>query len=466
MKEIVARKVQQSAEQKLREIFNEKIQKESIIDGIYYDSTYENAVGVANLPIKIPVTLALFKDREIAELLDNNLEESEFVLISLTEGLDNVNIIASSNGKITEKQLATDISSKINRIVQKITYGVGFLNEEGEHEIDLLAPTPGPHFYTNLLLGNRVGFPHPLQTTPKSVVDKLGRGSFRSHAATQVLATRWDMLQEENGFPANRQFYLVEDGKQIFYSANVSDENIEKGKCIHSQNHTKILYKTHCGLTIERTIFLLQQEEDMPIAVEVQQIRIINNSDKSRKLKIVYTGMFGSAVPSALMEDVLYSNVIMQSKVLNDKDGSILAILPDYYPMYTKGDYRFHTMISHTKEELFLAKEFCTSYSEFVGNGSLEKPEGVFKLSNKLNRKGPGFFAVSSQLTINPKDKVVVDNFTGLVSEKTNDNFTEDEIKVQIENLVSKYKDETEIEKAINRNREFLNSYRGYLQVN
>lgn len=218
MKEIVARKVQQSAEQKLREIFNEKIQKESIIDGIYYDSTYENAVGVANLPIKIPVTLALFKDREIAELLDNNLEESEFVLISLTEGLDNVNIIASSNGKITEKQLATDISFKINRIVQKITYGVGFLNEEGEHEIDLLAPTPGPHFYTNLLLGNRVGFPHPLQTTPKSVVDKLGRGSFRSHAATQVLATRWDMLQEENGFPANRQFFSRRWKANILFS--------------------------------------------------------------------------------------------------------------------------------------------------------------------------------------------------------------------------------------------------------
>ena len=61
-----------------------------------------------------------------------------------------------------------------------------------------------------------MGYGNPLQTTPKSVVDGLGRGSFRAHSATQVLATRWDMLQEENGFPANRQFYILEDGQQIF----------------------------------------------------------------------------------------------------------------------------------------------------------------------------------------------------------------------------------------------------------
>ncbi|WP_139905331.1 GH36-type glycosyl hydrolase domain-containing protein [Clostridium thermarum] len=465
MQEITARKIQQTPEMILKKVFEGKINEYSIIDGIFYDSTFTKVVGVACLPIKIPVTLALFKDAEIAKLLDTALKDCQYLMIKLTDNLDNVSLLMSNNNIETQKLVPMEISHKINSIVQKITYGVGFINEEGEHEIDLLAPAPGPHFYTNLLLGNRVGYPHPLQTTPKSVVDKLGRGSFRSHAATQVLATRWDMLQEENGFPANRQFYIVEDGKQIFYSANVTDSNIERGKCIHSQNHTRIIYNTKCGLQIERLIFLLNQEENIPIAVEAQQIKITNTTDRIRNIKVVYTGMFGSAAPGALMEDVLYSNVIMQAKVLTDDEGRLMAISSDYYPKYTHGDYRFHTMIAHSERGAVLPTEFCTSYSEFVGNGSLERPEGLFKLSNKLCRKGPGFFAASIDITIQPLSQMTIDNFTGLVSNKTNDNFNADTFKIEIQNLINKYSDGREIMKAFNKNNGFINKYRSYLQV-
>lgn len=465
MKEVVARKVKCSAEQILREAFQQEIDKNTIIDGIFYDSTYKKAVGIINLPIKIPATLEMFKKREIAILLDEIMEENEFAIIRLDKNINNINLLSSNNGVITETNIEGDLSSKINTLVQSIANGVGTINEDGEHEIDLLALAPGPHFYTNLLLGNRINYANPLQTTPKSVVDKLGRGSFRSHAATQVLATRWDMLQEENGFPANRQFYLVEDGKQIFYSANPTDENIECGKCIHSQNHTKIIYKTKCGLEIERLIFLLPQEENMPIAVEAQQIKIKNNTDKLRDIKIVYTGMFGSAAPSALMEDVLYSNVIMQGKVLLDDEGAVMAISSDYYPMYTKGDFRFNTMITHKKEESVLPKEFCTSYSEFVGCGSLERPQGLFKLSNNLNRKGPGFFAVSSEITIDPSEEIFIDNFTGVVSTKTNDNFNEETFNNEVKTLISKYKNKKEIINAYNESVNFINDYGSYLQV-
>jgi cellobiose phosphorylase len=465
MKEVVARKVKQSADQKLREIFVEKIEKGAIIDGIFYDSTYKKAVGVTNLQIKIPVTLEVFKEREIAELLDKVLEENEFAMLKLTKEIDDTVLLISRNGEISEILLDLELSKKINEIVQNITYGVGSINKNGEHEIDLRSPAPGPHFNTNLLLGNRLGFSHALQTTPKSVVDKFGRGSFRAHAATQVLATRWDMLQDENGFPANRQFYLVEDGRQIFYSANVKDENIESSKCVHAQNYTKIYYKTKCGLEIERLIFLLPQEDNMPIAVEAQQIKIINNTNRARKIKIVYTGMFGSAAPGALMEDVLYSNVIMQAKVYTDEDGHVEAISSDYYPMYTKGDYRFHTMITHNENRSLLPKEFCTSYSEFVGNASLERPEGLYKLSNNLNRKGPGFFALSSDFTIQALDKVTVDNFTGLVSNKSNDEFNEDTFKNEVQNLLNKYRDEKELKKAFESSQSFINKYSSYMQV-
>ncbi|WP_160691248.1 amylo-alpha-1,6-glucosidase [Clostridium sp. C2-6-12] len=465
MREVVARRIHKSPEEKVKEIFHGRFKEEAVIDCIFYDSTYKKVVGVANLPIKIPVTLEIFKNREIAILLDKILVDNEFAIIKLSENIDNTIILICKKGIITEVALDIEISNEINKIIQKITYGVGHINEEGEHEIDLLAPAPGPHFYTNLLLGNRMKFSNPLQTTPKSVVDRLGRGSFRSHAATQVLATRWDILQEENGFPANRQFYLMEDGKQIFYSANVTDENIESGKCIHSQNYTKIFYKTKCGLEIERLIFLLPQENNMPIAVESQQIKIKNNTDRKRNIKIVYTGMFGSAAPGALMEDVLYSNIIMQAKILTDTEGNLMAISSDYYPMYTSGDYRFHTMIAHDEKGAVLPKEFCTNYSEFVGSGSLERPTGIYKLSNKLNRKGPGFFAVSSELTIQPECEVSIDNFTGLVSNKSNDNFKEDTFKEEVKNLITKYSRDKEIENTFIVSKGFINSYSSYLQV-
>lgn len=131
MREVVARKVKQSAEQILREIFNERIEKQAVIDGIFYDSTYKKSVGVANLPFKIPVTLEMFKNREIAVLLDRILEDNEFVIIKLTENIDEATLLAFNKGLITEINLDIEISNRINAVVEKITYGVGSINEYG-----------------------------------------------------------------------------------------------------------------------------------------------------------------------------------------------------------------------------------------------------------------------------------------------------------------------------------------------
>ena len=94
---------------------------------------------------------------------------------------------------------------------------------DGSWQVDLMAGEVGSHFAVNLLLGDRRNSENPLFTTPKSAVDALGRGSFRATGAKQVLATRYVLNPYENGEPANRQFYLVEDGRQIFYSANVHE---------------------------------------------------------------------------------------------------------------------------------------------------------------------------------------------------------------------------------------------------
>ena len=119
----------------------------------------------------------------------------------------------------------------------------GYIGDEGEHVIPLhgTSVNVGPHFDVNLLLGNRVGFPSPLISTPKSALDAFGRGSFRADASRQVLATRFDLRFEHNGEPTNRQFYVYEGARQIFYSAN-ADENIESAVCRHYPNRTVIEY--------------------------------------------------------------------------------------------------------------------------------------------------------------------------------------------------------------------------------
>ena len=88
-----------------------------------------------------------------------------------------------------------------------------------------------------------------------------------------MLASRCVLQPEENGEPVNRQFYIYEDGKQIFYSLDVDAMN--SAHCVHSQNRT-VITCVATGLKITRTIFLLMQENGMPDATELQHIEIEN----------------------------------------------------------------------------------------------------------------------------------------------------------------------------------------------
>jgi cellobiose phosphorylase len=462
MRETIARDPQRTAEDCLKEHFENIIIPGSIIDAMFTDSSFEDAIGVACLPIKAPVMLELLKSNEVAKYLFNLINTGGSIVV--INGAPDIKIFLKQK-QVTEISIPENLRKQIEQVLLNVKSWTGELNDKGEHTMDLRTPSPGPHFYINLLLGNRIGFPHALQTTPKSVVDRLGRGSFRSHAATQVLATRWDLRQEENGFPANRQFYLVENYKKIFYSGDVNDDNIESAQCTHSQNSTVISYKTKCGLGIKRTIFILPQIDGLPISTEVQQIEVINNGSNARSLKLIYTGMFGSAAPGAMMEDVLYSNIVMQTKLLKDENGSILAISPDYYRALFRADSRFHTMIVHNDKSVEFPKEFCANYNEFVGNGSLENPHGINILSNKLYRKGPGFFALASGFQLQPRKVCLIDNFSGLVSNKTNNNFGEETFKNEIFNLISRFSKQGETSKILEQNKSFYKRYSAFLQI-
>ncbi len=460
---LAARGIKTTPEAVLKSSFASVLKEEWINDAMFLDTGLNRVVGVANLPFKAPAVLQLLKNRDVAAYLIKLAGDDSSVMVVKEE--KGIKVLASSKSQVQDVEVPANIKENIESILSDVEKWAGVLNENGEHVVDLRTPVPGPHFYTNLLMGNRVGYDHALQTTPKSVVDRLGRGSFRSHAATQVLATRWDMRQEENGFPANRQFYLVEDFKKIFYSADPNDANIESATCTHSQNHTIIQYRTKCGLEIKRTIFILPQMEGMPLATEVQRIEVKNLTGKERNIKLVYTGMFGPATPHAIFEDVTYTNVIMQSSILRKDDGSIMSISPDYYPEPCKEDIRFSSMIIRNEDGIEFPKEFCANYNEFVGNGTLENPENVCKLSNHFYRKGPGFFALAGELRLKPQGSAVVDNFTGLSSNKVNPNYNEDTYKIEIENLINRFSKDGEVEAALSKVKEFFDRYRSFMQI-
>lgn len=370
-----------------------------------------------------------------------------------------------TEGEVVEAALDLNVQALMLSICRTYKDWAGYINEKGEHVIDLKSPVPGPHFYTNMLLGDRMNFDLALQSTPKSVVDRFGKGSFRAHAANQVLATRWDMLPEENGFPANRQFYIVEHGKQIFYSADVLDSNVKTAQCRHGQNYTEIEYETHCGLKIQRTIFLVPQYEGLPIATEVQRITVTNQTHKARNIKVVTTGMLATAAPGALMEDVVYSTVIMQAQVVKDEAENLIGYVPYYYPEYASRDIRFTTVMAYEKGVKKYPTELCTQYGEFVGSGSLDKPEGVVRLSNRLNTKGPGFFALGCTLNLEADETAYVDHFVGLISQLVETRVPDEVVHTQLMNLQNHFATPEEVVKSLNEQLESYKKYSTYLQV-
>ena len=464
LKTILARDVLHEETKKMKEYFGVLINEDLEYDSQFIDISLKNIIAIGGFHFKVPALKEIFKQEDLAVYF-NQLTTEYSHLFSMDREESKMTYYIFDGKKVTQKSLESSIQEKILSLCSDYQNWAGSINEKGEHIIDLKKPVPGPHFYTNMLLGNRMNDEAALQSTPKSVVDRFGGGSFRAHAATQVLATRWDMLPEENGFPANRQFYIVEGGKQIFYSADVLETNIKSALCRHGQNYSIIEYETYCGLQITRTIFLLPQYEGLPVATEVQRISITNKTNATRNLKIVVTGMLAAAFPGALMEDVVYSTVIMQSKVISDNEARIMAYIPSYYPQEANQDIRFTTLMAYEKGTKKYASELCSQYGEFIGSGNLNRPQGLLKLTNRLNTKGPGFFALGCNLEVEAHNTVYADHFAGLVSTLEAKVVPEELVQEQISNLHSKFKTEKVVKDSLEEQMESYRKYSAYLQV-
>lgn len=463
LKNVLARETLNEATNVLKQYFKDYTNEDLAYDSQFIDLSGTNIIAIGGFLFKVPALKELFKDEELSIYFSQlSCTASHLFCVDETK----VTYFCNINGSVTEEAVEASIQNRIMTICKDYKKWAGYINEKGEHVIDLKKPVPGPHFYTNMLLGDRMNFDLALQTTPKSVVDRFGGGSFRAHAAIQVLATRWDMLPEENGFPANRQFYVIEEGKQIFYSADVLDSNIKTAECRHGQNYTEIEYETECGLNILRTIFLAPQYEGLPIATEIQRITITNKTSKNRDLKVVTTGMLATAAPGALMEDVVYSTVIMQSQLIKDEEENLMGYVPYYYPEPASRDIRYTTMVAHEKNTKKYPTEICTHYGEFVGSGSLYKPQGILKLSNRLNTKGPGFFALGCLIHLEAEEVTYVDHFVGLISELKEERVSNEVIHAQLTSLHHHYEKPESVIKSLNEQLESYKKYSTYLQVN
>ncbi|MBR3165414.1 MAG: hypothetical protein IKF16_04535, partial [Lachnospiraceae bacterium] len=343
-------------------------------------------------------------------------------------------VLYDVSGKLYSKDeeltLPEDISSTIRERLDRLSRSPGRLNENGEQVIDLLSDPVGTHYPVNLLLGNRENSEDCLQSTPKAVLDHFGRGSFRGRQEKQVLATRYVLSPEENGEPYNRQFYITENGKQIFCSFDVA-HNVKEAYCVHSQNRSVITYKTDCGLRITRTIFILPHEEGMPSAVEAQKILIENETEKPRDLRIVVTGMFGITDPGTLSGDIIYANVVVESEICYLENRAI-AVAAHHQPKECANEKRFAMLLVDGKP----MEECCSYLPDFLGRGTPERPEGIASLSNLHTRRQAAFFAMARSFRL--ERSIEIGSFAG-ISDGQED--VSDAFKEELKHLYERYQD-------------------------
>ena len=364
-------------------------------DALFRDSTRSRVIVFTGLKYYAPILIHIVNDPLLSGFLDSC---SGSILIdgddlSLRSGTDVLSIDNS-------------LMERIAAIRDKVLSSPGTLNGNGELLIDLKNYRVGSHYGVNLLLGNRSEYADCLQSTPKSVLDEFGRGSFRGMREKQVLATRYVLSPEENGEPANRQFYITENGRQIFYSLDV-EHNVRSAYCCHSQNRSVITYETECGLRIIRTIFLLPQDDGEPTAVEAQRIQIINLKSTPRILRIVVTGMFGITDPGTLAGDIIYANVVTESQ-LYMKDDRPVAVAVHHQPKECDSEKRFAMLLTGGET----MDEYCSSLYDFIGNGSLARPEMIAHLSNNHSRRQAAFFAMAKSFRLDKE--ISVDCFVGM----------------------------------------------------
>ena len=439
------------------------VEQEMITDAQFLDAQGRYVAAWIGDGAYRPILRHLRTDSEILPVIQDIAgKDTDWAIVEQNECLK---LFVNTAGSIHQKAIPESLKVKLTALHRASETWCGGLNHQGDHIFDPRSPSPGTHFRTNLLIGDRAGSSDPLLTTPKAVVDEWGRGSSRSHSDKQVLATRWDLVPEENGFPANRQFYLLENGRQIFYSA--APDQSTKTQTRHAANHTVITYAMADGLEIARTFFVIPSEPGLPLAVEAQLVKIRNGGSKKRKLDIVMTGMFGFTHPGALSVDVLYTCVTVEPGIVaSSASDRPLVVAPRYTAGWGVDDRPFNiTQLVRSVGDVTYPSSFCLDYRKFIGNGSIEHPEYLGSPDNAFPRKGPPFFALTFAVDLDAREECECQSFNGLISRHEGEPVTDEVMVRRIEEMAARVSDPEWARAAMERVTAFQDGYRSALQI-
>lgn len=383
------------------------------MDALYLDGANQRVLAWPGLPCERPLIRAVLNDALTGAYLRGQLGQDADGLIRMRE--QNYVLLIHRHGQQVETAVPEEVQGRLSRLYSESETWAGTLEDDGAHCFDPRSPAAGTHFRANVLVGDRAGYADPLLTTPKAVVDAWGGGSSRSHSNKEILQTIWGPVPDENGFPVNRQFYLVEDGRQIFYSAQPGADTVVTTR--HAANRTVITYRLPDGLEIERTFFIPQAEQEVPYALEGQLIRVKNTGAQTRNLRLVATGMLGFPHPGALTVDVIYTCVTVQPRVLWAGEQSPMAVAPDYTAAWGEDDQPFNMTVAYDASgKPVFPSAYCLDYAKFIGSGSRERPEHVAFLDNSYPRKGPAFYAVGLDLEVPAQRAVECHSYNGSIS--------------------------------------------------
>ncbi len=144
-----ARQQHDSPESKLKDLFHSVILPEDKVDAIYVEADQQEVIGISGLSYKAPTIMELMKHPVIASFLLGMAGPNTSVLIRLHDGETAMFVFS---GQVKAAEIPEEVAQEINRILGTGNGSAGKLNAEGEHVIDLLAPSPGPHFYVNFML--------------------------------------------------------------------------------------------------------------------------------------------------------------------------------------------------------------------------------------------------------------------------------------------------------------------------
>jgi cellobiose phosphorylase len=99
---------------------------------------------------------------------------------------------------------------------------------------------------------------------------------------------------------------------------------------------------------------------------------------------------------------------------------------------------------------------------DFVGNGTLEKPQHVAHLACSPVTKIVPFFAIAKNFTVPAKGKNTVDQLTGMVITPGGKDDMIDEL---LYNLIEKYKNPEEAVNSLQKVKDFSAKYASFLKV-